>query len=997
MGAEFLGAVTWENGSTPAVGTVSATNSFVGTIPTQFGTGNRVGHGGVVALTNGNYVVDSPDWNTGIPFTFKALGAVTWGDGTTGITGTISTANSLVGSFLGDAIGGGEPATDGEGSGVGGITALANGNYVVDSPGWLKQTGAVTWADGTTGVSGTVSAVNSLVGDAPGDSVGGFNGSGGGATALTNGNYVVLSPAKGTATWGDGTTGIKGTISSVNSLGGAGADSSVGVGQVIPLPNGSYVVSVNNGNGNASDTWLDGTNGTTLDGQNTIDAQNSLMGVAGAMPLFGGSAFLATDAFAGMATVGITDPNLLTYALAQGQTINITPGFLTRSLDAGADVTLQSNDDIVVNSPVTVSPTGTAGNLALQAGRSILINASVDTGGSNLALTANDTLADGVINTERDPGDAAIAEESSATINTGVGFLTVDLISSTDKTNNGTGAVSLPSVTGSESLASGSTLGISIDGTTAGDGVTPGTYTQLNLTGALDLNDASLSISHIAATAAGSTFTIVQTTAGVSGTFTGLSQGATVVAADGTQFAISYQGNGGKDVVLTQLNSLSSTSTQVASSQPAGSLFGQAVTFTATVVPTTSGAGVPTGTVQFQVDGSNLGAPVALVSGSAMLTTGALAVGTHTVTVVYSGDSAFDGSSGTLSGGQTVLPPAAVISGTVFQDININGVQDPGEPGVAGVTIFLDLDGTGMPQAGDPTTITDSKGNFQIGVSSPGAYTLRELLYGGVLVDLPAGDSYQVTVTSGATVSGQNFADVPTSIALPLTLPLTSPFPKQGNPDADFVEALYRALLARNADPAGLASWTGLLESGQLSRMGVAHGIRVSPEHFTQEVTDFYLTILNRPPDPVGLQYWVQQLENGVPEEQVAADFLDSKEYLNKGDKYFVDHMYEALLGRSFDPAGEAAWLGQLGDDPTGMRIQPPILTYQQVIHDFLYSQESLKRLVEGYYQIFLGRLADPAGLAAWLALLRRGGAFSTIAEGFVSSDEFFNNAAAEG
>ena len=38
-----------------------------------------------------------------------------------------------------------------------------------------------------------------------------------------------------------------------------------------------------------------------------------------------------------------------------------------------------------------------------------------------LALTANDTLADGVVDTERDPGDAVIAEQSGASTNTGSG------------------------------------------------------------------------------------------------------------------------------------------------------------------------------------------------------------------------------------------------------------------------------------------------------------------------------------------------------------------------------------------------------------------------------------------------------------------------------------------------------------------------------------------------------------------------------------------------
>jgi hypothetical protein len=423
VGAIPLGAVTWENGTTAATGTVNASNSLVGSLVGST-VANGVGGGGVTALTNGNYVVDSYNWNYG-------QGAVTWGNGTTGTTGTISAANSLVGSFLSDQIGAGGSGGDGQG----GVTALANGNYVVDSPDWYAQTGAVTWGNGTTGSSGTISAANSLVGNTVGNAVGAsiLNG----VTGLANGNYVVLTPNEATATWGNGTTGTQGTLATAQSLTGVGGS----VVAVNTLPNGDYVVSVNNGNGNASDTWVNGASGVTLDGQNTIDAQNSLMGVAGAVPLLGGSAFLATNAVAGTATVGFTDPNLLTYALAQGQTINITPDFLTQSLDVGTNVTLQSNDDIIVNSPITVNPTGTPGSLTLQAGRSILINANINTAGGNLTLTANDTVADGVINSERDPGNATIEEQSGVTINTGAGALSVNLVDSTDKTNNGSGGV----------------------------------------------------------------------------------------------------------------------------------------------------------------------------------------------------------------------------------------------------------------------------------------------------------------------------------------------------------------------------------------------------------------------------------------------------------------------------------------------------------------------------------------------------------------------------
>ena len=176
-----------------------------------------------------------------------------------------------------------------------------------------------------------------------------------------------------------------------------------------------------------------------------------------------------------------------------------------------------------------------------------------------------------------------------------------------------------------------------------------------------------------------------------------------------------------------------------------------------------------------------------------------------------------------------------------------------------------------------------------------------------------------------------------------------------------------------------------------------SRAIRNSPEHFTQEVTDFYETLLGRAPDPAGLQNWVQQLEGGIREEQMAFYFLDSPEYLSQGDKHFVDAMYNSLLGRSFDSAGEANWLNALGDDATGNPTHAATLTHEQVVTDFLYSTESLTRLTEGYYEVFLRRQADSGGLSGWVGQLQQGLSFFTIGQQFLSSDEFYNRAASQG
>ena len=54
----------------------------------------------------------------------------------------------------------------------------------------------------------------------------------------------------------------------------------------------------------------------------------------------------------------------------------------------------------------------------------------------------------------------------------------------------------------------------------------------------------------------------------------------------------------------------------------------------------------------------------------------------------------------------------ATINGTVINDANNNGVQDTGESGLSGWTVFLDQNANGVLDSGETSTTTDANGNY---------------------------------------------------------------------------------------------------------------------------------------------------------------------------------------------------------------------------------------------------------------------------------------------
>jgi len=81
--------------------------------------------------------------------------------------------------------------------------------------------------------------------------------------------------------------------------------------------------------------------------------------------------------------------------------------------------------------------------------------------------------------------------------------------------------------------------------------------------------------------------------------------------------------------------------------------------------------------------------------------------------------------------------PHGTLTGIKFEDLNGNGVQDSDpnpnldEKGIAGWEIYLDTNRNGILDAGEPSDITDTLGQYEFNNLAPGNYTIGQVLQQG--------------------------------------------------------------------------------------------------------------------------------------------------------------------------------------------------------------------------------------------------------------------------
>jgi hypothetical protein len=163
------------------------------------------------------------------------------------------------------------------------------------------------------------------------------------------------------------------------------------------------------------------------------------------------------------------------------------------------------------------------------------------------------------------------------------------------------------------------------------------------------------------------------------------------------------------------------------------------------------------------------------------------------------------------------------------------------------------------------------------------------------------------------------------------------------------------------------------------------------------EIQAIYEDVLFREPDPAGQAFWAGVLDAGLQNlQQIVAALATSPEALNNVDP--IIRLYDGLFGRSPDYAGLKGWVA-LADGGT---------SFGTIVQDFVQSQEFANDynggvlapipgingafFIDALYNHSLGRAPDAAGLAHWLSVL---GSTPTVAseaaviEGIVTSPEY--------
>lgn len=279
----------------------------------------------------------------------------------------------------------------------------------------------------------------------------------------------------------------------------------------------------------------------------------------------------------------------------------------------------------------------------------------------------------------------------------------------------------------------------------------------------------------------------------------------------------------------------------------------------------------------------------------------------------------------------------------------------------------------GSSQPGDPTPVevAGTVTSTEVTVPADVAFEFRVIARYGSNAG-PASDASLPIVVATRTGPTRPTTPAPSTTTPPATAvpPTSGPGPTPTTVPVDdanerYVRLLFRDVLGRTPDRAGLHWWVSLLEDGA-SRSAVAARFRRVPEVDQRVVRTLYDAYLERNPSADELALWTGFLGAGGRVEEVAGQLLGApaRWAAAGGDvDRFVADLYADVLDRTpTGPEADAARRQVTAEGPTA------------TARDLLHGTESAGRRVDHLYEALLRRSPDPAGRAFWVARLAAGG-----------------------
>jgi len=102
---------------------------------------------------------------------------------------------------------------------------------------------------------------------------------------------------------------------------------------------------------------------------------------------------------------------------------------------------------------------------------------------------------------------------------------------------------------------------------------------------------------------------------------------------------------------------------------------------------------------------------------------------------------------------------AGSVSGTVWNDLNGNGLFEGTEPGLEGWTLFVDLNSDGVLNGAEPQATTGTDGSYSIPGVAPGTISIVEVAKSGWHTTAPLTGKRSLTLRNGENAAGINYGN----------------------------------------------------------------------------------------------------------------------------------------------------------------------------------------------------------------------------------------------